>query len=143
MMSASEKEQLKRDVEAIWNMEDKEVYSLLGLAEMGTKNITQAQKSMSFIMLAAANTNRGEAVAAVSDSLEEDGKNYFEELWEKIKGVICQIYNDKLQIEGKDLAAYLVAAIVSAISISNALAVLVITIAVKRGLDNMCSMQSK
>jgi hypothetical protein len=46
--------------------------------------------------------------------------------------------SEKLPIDGKDLVAYLVTAIVSAGAITNGLAVLVITIAIKRGLDRMC-----
>ncbi len=138
MTRAIDMNKIQSDVDTVWNMDDQEVYRLLGLAQMGTKSVTLAKKSMSSVMSAAANTNAKEAMASISGSLEVGGISYFEELWGNIKGIICQIYNDKLQIEGKDLAAYLVAALVSAVSISSALAVLVITIAVKRGLDKMC-----
>lgn len=143
MATTVNKDQIKRDVDAAWSMNDDEIYRLLGLAQMGTRNVAEATKSMKLVMSAAANTNVAEATASVSASLEAEGKNYFEELWENFKEIICQIYSEKLPIAGKDLAAYLVAAIVAAGAITNALAVLVITIAIKRGLDKMCGVKPK
>jgi hypothetical protein len=137
------KDQIKRDVDAAWAMKDDEIFRLLGLAQMGTRNVIEATKSMKFVMAAVANTNAAVATASVSGSLEAEGKSFFEELWEKIKEIICQIYSEKLPIDGKDLVAYLVAAIVAAGAITNALAVLVITIAIKKGLDKMCGAKSK
>ena len=136
-------DQIKTDVDATSTMKDDEIYRLLGLAQMGTQNVAEATKSMKLVMSAAANINVAEATTSVSGSLEADGKNYFEELWDSIKDIICQIYSEKLPVDGKDLVAYLVAAIVAAGAIANALAVLVITIAVRKGLNNMCGIKAK
>jgi hypothetical protein len=139
MATAIDKNQIKNDVDAVWEMDDQEVYRLLGLAQMGTNSVTEAKKSMGLIMSVAANTDADDATASVSTSLEKQGKTFLKKVWAEIKGIVCQIYNEKLQIDGKDLAAYLVAAIAAAVSISHALLVLVITLMVKRGLKKMCA----
>ncbi len=136
-----DKDQIKRDVDTAWAMKDDEIYRLLGLAQMGTKNVTEAAKSLNLVMAAAMSTNISKATTSVSGTLEAEGKKYFEQLWKNVRGIICQIYSEKLPVDGKDLVTYLVVAIVAAGAITNALAVLVITIAVKKGLDKLCGVK--
>lgn len=138
MANQTEREQIRQDAAAAWEMKEEEIYRTLGLARLGTGTLAEARNSMKFVMSVAASANVSEATASAAGTLEEEGRSYFEELWNSVKAIICQVHSEKLPVAGKDLVSTLAAVIVAAGAITNALAVLVITIAVKRGLDFMC-----
>lgn len=66
------------------------------------------------------------------------GEALFAKMWPKVRGMICHVYLDETKVGDKDLATYLVGLLVAALSISNALAILLVTLAIKRGLDMLC-----
>jgi len=138
MATAMNINQIKSDVDKVWNMDDNEIYHYLGLAKMGTTNIMESEVSIKKLMSIAANTNADEAKRSLFVNLEELGKKYFKETWNAIKKIVCRIYTDKLQIEGKELVVYLVAAILEVIKIANPLLILIITLAVRQGLNILC-----
>jgi hypothetical protein len=129
-----------QQVQTAWTMSEEDLYKHLGMADLGTRSVTEAVDSMNMLMTAAANTDSASATMSLGQSLMEKGQRVFVSLWDGLKEVVCTIYKDKTGIgDAKDLVTYLVAAVVAAGTISNPLAVLVITIAVKKGLDTLCA----
>lgn len=139
MSPAINTKQIKQDVEDVWKMKEGEIYRHLGLAYMGTTNVVAARMSMKRVMSAAASTDAETAVDLLSKTLEKDGKKHFNATWKKIKKIACQLYSSKPKLGGKDLVEYLVTAVAALVSITSAVAILVITLAVKYGLDKLCS----
>jgi hypothetical protein len=127
-------------VQEVWNMSEEDLYKHLGMASLGTESVSEAFGSMEMLMSTARNTDAKLASESLGDSLLKRGQRVFVSLWDGLKEVVCTIYKDKTGIgDAKDLVAYLVAAVVAAGTISNPLAVLVITIAFKKGLEKLCT----
>jgi hypothetical protein len=129
-----------QQVQTAWTMSEEDLYKHLGMADLGTRSVTEAVDSMNMLISAAANTDAASATLFLGQSLLENGHRVFELLWGGLKDLVCTIYSEKSSIgDAKDLATYIAAVVVAAGAISNPLAVLVITIAVKKGLDNLCA----
>jgi hypothetical protein len=121
------------------SMTEDELLESLGIAAIGTEDIKDVVSSREFLQSVAAESNSESAARLLSSSLLGRGKTFFWKLWEKVKGIVCYIHNEGIKIEGDaDLVKYLVGVIVAAGAIANGLAVLVVTIAVKMGLTNLC-----
>ncbi len=131
--------QIEKDAKAAWSMDDEEIYRLIGLVKMGTESVMEAKKSIGFVMSVAGNNDTDVAIALTNSTFLEKGKRHFRELWDGLKKIVCEIYARNLKLEGKDLVTYIVAAIMATVNIANALLVLIITIAVKKGLDKLCA----
>lgn len=130
-----------QQVQEAWSMSVEDLYKHLGMASLGARSFSESKSAMNMLMSAAANTDAKLATKSLGDSLLENGEAFFNWLWDDVKGIVCTIYNDKTAIgDAKDLASYIVGVVVAAGTISNPLAVLVITIAVKKGLDKLCPM---
>jgi hypothetical protein len=127
-----------KQVQPIWAMREDELLRLLGMASLGTESTKEAIGSMKMLMSAAKTENVTSATGILDDGLWKRGRELFDSMWAGFKGIVCTIYRDKVTVEGKELAAYLAAAVAAATGIANPLAALVITIAVKRGLDKLC-----
>lgn len=142
MPTSPAKQKIKKDIDLVWEMNEEEIYKQLGLASMGTESMVEAVGSMKFIMSTAANTNTVAATKSIEKSLAKKGRNYFDRLWRKVRDIACKIYSEKLPIgDKKDLAAYIVSILASATKIGNPLLVLIVTIAIKKGLDKMCKVK--
>ncbi len=128
-----------QQVEQAWVMSDEDLYRHLGMASLGTSNFNESVGSMKMLMSTAANTDADLATKSLGDSFLSAGQVFFAQMWDSLKGVVCSIYNDKINIGDKDLAAYIVGILLAAGTITNALAVLIVTIAVKKGLNNLCA----
>lgn len=130
-----------QQVEQAWGMDDEDLYRQLGMASLGTSNFAESVDSMNMLMSVASNTDAHLATKSLGDNLLNKGKVFFAQTLDSVKGIICTIYNDKINVDGKDLVAYIVTAIVTAGILTNALAVLIVTIAVKQGLTILCPIQ--
>lgn len=122
-----------------WNMSEDDLYKHLGMASLGTRSFSESVSSMNMLMSTAANTNAAVATKSLGDSLLEKGKEFFEWSWKRIKGIVCTIYTGKTNIGDKDLATYIAGVVAAAGTVTNPLAALIITIAVKKGLDKLCA----
>lgn len=129
---------LVQQAQEVWDMDEDQLYHFLGMNSLGTKDIAESVDSMNMLMSAAANTDGALAKKILNKHLRIKGEALFKHAWESVKGIVCTIYEEQISIGGKDLVAYLVAVIVAAGALTNALAVVVITIAVKKGLDKLC-----
>ena len=132
-------QEVAKQVQQAWDMSDDDLYKQLGMASLGTSNFTESVSSMNMLMSVATNTDAHLATKSLGGSLLSKGKVFFAETWNSIKGLVCTIYNEKILLGDKDLAAYIIAAIVAAGMLTNALAILIITLAVKKGLNTMCA----
>ena len=133
------KAQVSHDVDAVWDMDETSLIELLGVSQMGTEAVADSLESYALLSSVAAETDGIIAKSNLTHSLKAKGQAFFTKLWNSIKEIICHIYTENLPVEGdKDLAKYLVGVIVAAGKLTNALAALIITIAVKKGLDTLC-----
>jgi len=131
-------DQLK-DFDSVWAMSEEDAYRHLGMASLGNTTVAESVHSMRMLTAAAADSNGTEASRALGDGLLEKGKEYFQWLWKGLKEIVCTIYKGKIAIEkDQDLAKYLVDIVVTAGKITLPLAALVISTAVKLGLDKLC-----
>lgn len=106
---------------------------------MGTEDATEALESYEKLEALVGKEDGIASKSRLIDWLMEKGQALFEKTWAAIKDTVCYIHREGLNIDdNKTLAKYLAAAVVAAGSVTNALAVLVVSIAVKNGLDNMC-----
>lgn len=121
-----------------WEMSEDELYKHLGMASLGTESISESVGSMNMLMSIAENTNARLATESLGKNLLAKGKSLFSWLWDQIKTIVCAAYKDKINIGGKELAKYLLDIIVAAGKLTNAIAILVITIAIKKGLAKLC-----
>jgi hypothetical protein len=128
-----------QQVEQAWVMSDEDLYRHLGMASLGTSSFTESIGSMKMLVATANNTDANLATKSLGDNLLNKGKVFFAQTLDRVKGLICTIYNGNMKVGDKDLAAYIVAAIVAAGTLTNALAVLIVTIAVKQGLTKLCA----
>jgi hypothetical protein len=82
--------------------------------------------------------------ANIASWLISKGKALFNQLWPAAKAVVCQIYGeDKGDTDLKGWVARVAAAIVGLLNITAAAAILVVTIALKLGLDALCDTGSE
>jgi len=132
-------QEMAQQVQQAWNMSDDDLYKQLGMASLGTSNFTESIDSMNMLMSVANNTDAHLATKSLGDNLLNKGKVVFTQTWNSIKGLVCTIYNEKILLEGQDLATYIIAAIIAAGKLANALATLIVTLAVKKGLAKMCA----
>lgn len=132
-------QELAQQVQQAWNMSADDLYKQLGMASLGTSNFTESIDSMNLLMSVASNTDAHLATKSLGDNLLNKGKVVFTQTWNSIKDLVCTIYNEKILLEGKDLATYIIAAIIAAGRLVNALATLIVTLAVKKGLTKMCA----
>lgn len=127
------------DVDAVWDLDSEQLIIRLGVSEMGTEDANEALVSFNKLEAFAGDTNGIVAKSSLVDWLREKGKALFERTWALIKEKVCAIHQEGVNIDDdKDLTKYIVAAVTAALNVTNALAVLVISIAVKKGLDDMC-----
>ena len=125
------------DFAAIEGRDLDKLYADLALAEAGSQSdIGAATASLEAF--------RSEfAVAGAGDVLgwlARRGKAIFERAWPAARAVTCKIYQEDGK-EGSKLAGWVekaAAAVLAAISVTWAVAVLIVTIAVKLGLDALC-----
>jgi hypothetical protein len=131
--------ELIKQVREAWEMSDEELYKRLGLASLGTRSFAESTVSMQLLLSSAGDTNAAHATRVLCDDLLEKGRIYFAWLWNNLKNFVCIIHGDGNAIgEGRDLVAYIAGILIAAGKISNPIAVLVITIAVRKGLDELC-----
>ena len=131
-----------QQVDAVWDKSEDDLFKYLGMAYLGTVSIDESIDSMNALVSVAGDSNADSAISTLGNNLQVKGQHYFKLLWDDLKGVVCTIYNGKTNIDQeKDLAAYLVDVVIAAGKIANPLAALVITIAVKKGLDKLCAVK--
>lgn len=134
---------LEVEVESSWNMSEDEIYRHLGMASLGIGSVMESKKSMDMLMASATNTDAMLAAEGLGSDLADKGRKLFLEVWHTIRGGICSAYKDKTGIaEGKDLVKYLVSSIVAATAVSNPFLIFVITILVKKGMDEFCDIET-
>jgi len=135
----SSKTQVSKDVDAVWDMDEDALTELLGVSQMGTDAVEDSLHSFGMLATVAGESDGVKAKADLSDYLKHKGAAFFKKLWKRVRETVCHIYSEGLPVEGdKDLAKYLAGIVIAAGKLTNALAVLVITIAVKKGLDALC-----
>lgn len=129
----------REEIEAAWKMDEGEIYRHLGLAQMGTRSVLEARSSLKKVMAAAASERIEASTKSLSLSLEKEGKKTFKDAWKAIKGIVCKVYCMKPKVSGKDLVESLVGVAAAAVSITSAILILVVTLAVKIGLTKLCN----
>lgn len=132
-------QEVAQQVQQAWDMSDDDLYKQLGMASLGTSSFTESVGSMNMLMSVATNTDAHLASKSLGDNLLNKGKVFFAQTLNSIKGLMCTIYNEKIMLGDKDLAAYIIAAIVAAGILTNALAIMIVTLAVKNGLAKVCA----
>ena len=142
---------IEQEVQDAWNMSEEDLYKHLGMVSLGTNSLSESTRSMNMLMSMAANPDAEIATNTLWENLLENGRNYFARAWNALKDIICTIYKGNDKLEGKDLVSYIVGELLGMIGgaiaagtllagiISNPLLILVITIAVKKGLDLLCA----
>lgn len=134
---------IQNEVESVWEMSEDQLLANLGLADIATKDNAAALKSYDKVVSLLNNQDKTMTHQDAFEWIRENGIEAFKRIWKTIKESVCQIYHENTSVEDdKGLAVYLSGIVVATLGITNALAVLVITIAVKRGLDNMCPVES-
>lgn len=134
------KKEAMEQIEEVWEKSEDELYEYIGMAALGTGEISIIGNDMAFLNTLASNTDASSATKALKVNLLGMGKKYFKIIWNKLKDTVCAIYSEGGQAgDAKDLAAYIVSALVAAGKIANQIASWVVAIAVKKGLDKMCS----
>ena len=130
---------VSKNVDVIWNLDEVEIYKLLGASGAGTEDSLDAIDSYRSIKSFAANNNGAIAESQLDEWLIEKGKVVYEKTWGAIKSIVCHIHNEGLSIVGdQNLVSYIVSAVMAVVRISSALILLVVTLAVKFGLDKLC-----
>lgn len=131
-----------QQIDVVWDMSEDDLYKHLGMASLGTESASEAASSMKFLMSTAENSDGAVSKRNLADTLLERGKKAFEVLWNGLKDIVCTIYREGQPVgDAKDLSAYIVGILITTGKIANPLAAIVITIAVKKGLDLMCPAQ--
>src|SRR5271157_755485 len=104
-----------QQVQTAWIMSEEDLFKHLGMADLGTRSVTEAVDSMNMLTTAAANTDAASATLSLGQSLVEKGHRVFESLWDGLKDLACTIYSEKSSIgDAKDLATYIAAVVVAA-----------------------------
>jgi len=112
------------------DLELNELYANLGVAGAGAMpSITKSFKDMKEFRL----EGPGDWLA----KLIQKGKEYFQQLWPQVKGRVCQLYSEGDE-QAKEWIEKAATAILAVFSISAAIAILVVKIAIKMGLDMLC-----
>lgn len=131
-----------QQIDVIWNMSEDDLYKHLGMASLGTESMSEAVSSMQFLMSTAENTDSAVSKRNLADTLLERGKKTFDVLWNGLKNIVCSIYRGGQPVgDAKDLSAYIIGILIETGKIANPFVALVITIAVKKGLDLLCPVQ--
>lgn len=99
------------DVSTAWDMNEEQLYALLGDGSNASR-LTPLNLNVSSLA--------------------------FQKRWLQIKSFVCKFYSDGVKVDGKDLVTAIVAAIGAALNIAAGWVIVVVTIAVKQGLDKMC-----
>lgn len=135
---------LEDEITRAMALSNEELIETLGVTALGTAGTEEAASSRTILLSVAEEMNPIAARSLLSKSLMERGEALFSKLWEQTKGIVCYIYREGIKVEEEaDLVKYLAGAIIAAGAIANALVVLVVTIAVKRGLDLLCPVPEK
>lgn len=138
-------ENINNATEMAWNLSIDEAYQQLGLAEAGNENLEGAIRSMATVRGYALHSYGDVSVRSMSEWFYSKGLEYFKKIWNSIKKIACEIYRKDVEVkDGKDLVKYIAEKVIEAgtalgiAAIGNAVVILVITIAVKQGLDALC-----
>jgi hypothetical protein len=130
---------LEKNINSAFDMTDEELIEALGVASLGNVEFGDAITTRAGLISIKAGAPSIFSEPGFWDKLKIAGEAFFLKLWNEVKAIVCYVYRKDLKIEDDlDLIKYLVGLVVALGTISNPLAVLVITIAVKRGLDLLC-----
>lgn len=116
-----------------------ELEETLGVTAIGSEGLDDAVTGRSVLFSVAAEGNKESAERFLSSTLKTKGRALFTKLWKIIREAVCYAYREGLPVkDDADIVKYLVGAAVAAAKITAGLAILIVTIAVKMGLDKMC-----
>lgn len=119
---------LDLDSTVAWSLDIDELYELL---DSEIEDVPQGQLTTQVELM---NKSFGDFAKKVAKQAK------FERSWAKIKGIVCKAYADGVKAEGKDLVTILTTAVISALGLGSGIwVVITVTIAVKQGLDKLCS----
>ena len=146
----SENQVSQKVVEQLFALDEDELFKRLGILDAGQgEDLVEAMHSLDRVRslgqepFRAAGGHDESFSDDVLDWLKEKGMALFNQVWGEAKAIVCKLYRDKATVaDNKDLIAYLVPLVVSAVTDAAApLLLLVVTIAVKRGLDSLCELK--
>jgi len=127
------------DVDYVMDLDDEDLAALLVTAGAGTEYDDPGAEGAAGAIAKSAKS----ASALGGNWFRERARRMFERAWPKIKGVVCQAYKDRddLQVGGKDWVKYLIGLILPIIGIGSGFAALLAMWAVRQGLDALCKVE--
>lgn len=115
-----------------------DLYANLALTDAGTAG-TMGLSLSSLSSMKAIMSAEGAASGGILHWLVEKGRALFDALWPAAKSLVCAIYKeDSGDSDLKGWVAKVAAALVGLLNVTAAVAILVVSIAIKLGLDAIC-----
>jgi hypothetical protein len=132
-----------QDAQHALSMSPDELYETLGVSDMGSESFNDAVNTRLDLHAAALNTNPVAARASLTGKLLSRGKAVFARLWGEAKKLVCFIHRSDAKLDGDaNLVKYLAGVVVAALKWNAGIALAVVTIAFKHGLDQVCPVES-
>lgn len=136
----AENQSLQTEIDSAWKMSDEQIYTYLGISAAGTGNVQPTISDMYSLMSTGKVNNMEEAMSFRWGGFLEIGKSFFNQAWAGMRDQICQLHEQNSEVlDEKSLTSIIVTAIVGAAGITQAIAVLLVTLAVRQGLNMLCS----
>ncbi|WP_291836531.1 hypothetical protein [Brevundimonas sp.] len=117
----------QEDFATLQSTSEEDLLGQLGLAVMGSEGESASLKSLQAASLDFSWPNFIQA-----------GMNYFNRIWPTVKSVVCEAY-EAYSEDNKAWIEQAATALLALINVGSAIAILIVKIAIKKGLDTLCA----